>query len=157
MVQQAKTQTLSQAPDLLAFLICEKALLDEDKVVSLIRVVDTFNFRLEVVGMEAPQLDRLAVTLNCAVVTRWGIGEGEFTEEIRLADSSGKEHPLGKTTFTKEPGFHFQNIRHDVQLVLTKPGLHAFLLYLNGALRGKHPFQVNIERKAGSAPKLERS
>jgi hypothetical protein len=135
-------------PPLLAFVICERALLDQDKVASLIRIVDIFTLNLEVVGGSEEELREMAGSLNCNVFTRWGPGEGEFTEELRIVMPDGRELPeAAKVAFTKPPGFHFQQIRHDLHLGVTESGIYKFRVYLDGELVGEHPFRVEVNKK----------
>jgi hypothetical protein len=143
-------------PPLLAFVICEKALLDEDKVVSLIRIVDTFTLNLEIGGGSEEELREVAVELNCTVFTRWGPGEGQFTEELRLVMPDGREMP-GETElpFTNPPGLHFQQIRHDVRLGVRDSGIYKFRVYLDGKLIGEHPFRVEVNKKRVQGTELE--
>jgi hypothetical protein len=135
-------------PPLLAFVICEKALLDQDKVTSLIRIVDIFTLDLEIMGGSEEELRDLAGSLNCNVFTRWGPGEGEFTEELRIVMPDGRELPeAAKVAFTKPPGFHFQQIRHNISLGVRESGIYKFRVYLDGELAGEHPFRVEVNKK----------
>ena len=135
----------NKKPELLTLLICEQALNDESGVTSLIRVVDTFNFDIETFGGEEEQQSRVAVSLRCTVYTRWGLGEGEFEEGLALVYPDGKEDPQkGLTKFTKPPGFHFQQVRHGVNVALSESGVYAWRVYLDGEFVRDHPFQVNI-------------
>ena len=117
-------------PPLLALLICEQALLDEDKAASLIRIVDMFNFDI-VTGAQPLQgvLERAAVQIKCNVFTRWGPGEGEFTEELRVVLPNGDEHPKKSVMkLKKPPGFHFHQVRRRINL-------RGGLVCLNSAAR----------------------
>lgn len=137
-------------PSLLAILICEQALLDEDKVASLLRVIDTFNITIEIEEMDKLKADNIGVgvPISCVVFTRWGPGAGEFTEELRIVTPHGDEIKPGKgLPFQKPAGFHFQQVRHYVNLVVQEPGVYFFRVYLDDVLMGEHPFKVNIERR----------
>lgn len=147
-------ETAGHEPKLLALLICEEILESPDKVVSLYRLVDTFNFGVDVIG-ESGDVERsgivvpgenadLGFILNVTVLTKWGPGEGKFLEELRVLAPTGKESKGLKFEFTKPAGFHMQQINHQVQMPVKDGGNYAFRVYLNGELRGEHPFLVNI-------------
>lgn len=143
-------------PPLLAFVICERALQDQDKVASLIRLVDIFTLNVEVAGVSEEELRELAVSLNCTVFTRWGPGDGEFTEELRIVMPDGKELPTeAQVPFTKPPGFHFQQIRHTISLGVRESGIYKFRVYLDGELEGEHPFRVEVNKKSVQERGLE--
>ena len=140
-------------PVLMALLICEEVMLDESGIASLIKVVDTFNCRVEVQGEPMERVD-LSFPLNCMLFTRWGLGEGEFVEEVALVSPGGTENPQRAVTrFTKPSGFHFQQIRHVLHLMVAQEGIYKWRVYLNGELIMEHPFKVNITVVARSESK----
>jgi hypothetical protein len=138
-------------PQLLAILICEHALVDDDKVASLIRIIDSFNFYLGLGDASQIEPEQVLATIQCYVFTRWGPGEGEFTEELRVVTPEGEELlPRGSViTFTKPPGFHFQQLRRRMTLGVNKSGTYKFRVYLDGELMGEHPFRVSINTEGG--------
>jgi len=147
MAPQGKTK-----PPLLAFVICEKALLDQDKVASLIRIVDIFTLNVEVAGVSEEELQKVSVGMTCTVFTRWGPGGGDFTEELRIVMPDGTELPgKAQVPFSKPPGFHFQQNWHDVSLGVLESGLYNFRVYLDGDLVAEHPFRVQVNKKAVQA------
>ena len=134
-------------PPLLALLICEQALLDEAKSATLVRVIDTFNFAIETRDIPAEQIENMAVMLRCMVFTRWGPGEGEFTEELVLVLPNGEEAPeRSRTIFTKPAGFHFHQTRHEITLQVSDSGTYTWRVYLDGQPVAEHPFKVNIKK-----------
>ncbi len=138
-------------PPLLALLVCERALVDEDKIVSLIRIVDTFNFIIEPESLAQQKLEEMNILIQCTVFTRWGPGRGEFTAELRIAAPNGVESPqVGQLKFQLPGGFHFQQIRHNVNFVTKQSGIYVFRIYLDNELTGEYPFRVNIEQKPPS-------
>ncbi len=146
-----------KTPQLLALLICEKVYLDEDKVATLMRVVDTFSYDIVIEGASEEELRKVSTTVDCVVFSRWGPGVGSFREELRFVGADGKEvkSVVPPTEFKMLAGFHFQQVRHHVTLVINQPGLYSWRIYLDGVLKGEHPFMVNINRKSvpSSRPK----
>jgi len=66
------TEPAKPQPQLLAFLICEKVVLDEE-IPIIWRVVDTFNFVLALPETVAQEVrETIGVQLRCEVFTRWG-------------------------------------------------------------------------------------
>lgn len=140
--------TSKTLPDLLAILICEHVLMDDDKVASLIRIIDGFNFYLGFGEASEIEPEQVLVNVQCYVFTRWGPGEGEFAEEVRLVTPEGEELPRGSViNFTMPPGFHFQQTRRRMTLRVNRSGIYSFRVYLDGQLMGEHPFRVNIDPK----------
>lgn len=134
-------------PQLLAFIVCEKALLDPDGSPSLIRIVDTFQIRIAVSGSPAVSRSRAWIVINCVVFTRWGSSEGTFTEELRIKNPRGRESPhTSSVEFTLPGGFRLQNNRREVLFNVDREGIYVFRLYLNGRLVAEHPVRVVIER-----------
>jgi len=143
-------------PPLLAFVICERALLDQDKVASLIRLVDIFTVNVEVAGVSEEELQKVGVGLSCTVFTRWGPGGGEFTEELGIVMPDGMEMPnKPQVQFTMPPGFHFHQITHEVSLGVTESGIYKFRVYLDGELASEHPFRVEVNKKRVQGTGLE--
>ena len=129
-------------PQLLALLICEKTLLDEDKVISLFRIVDTFHIEAVAPNDDTPAV----VSLNFTVFTRWSGGPGKFIEELVLIDPNGSQRgPRNKSDFTLDGGFHFRQIRHEIHMdLLAESGIYNWQLFLNGERIAEHPFRVNV-------------
>ena len=130
-------------PQLLALLICEKTLLDEDKVVSLFRIVDTFN--LDVVQPD-DRTKKVIVSLEFTVFTRWAGGPGKYTEELVLIDPDGNQRgPRNKTDITLDGGFHFEQIRHGIRLdIEAESGIYNWQVFLDGERFAEHPFKVTV-------------
>ena len=135
-------------PPLLAILICERIMMDEDGIATLMRVIDTFNIEAQTTGRPRNEVARMPIDLECQVFTRWGLGQGEFTEELALVLPDGKELPRQPVQFTKPAGFHFQHVRHNVRFAVRDSGIYQFRIYLDGQPMGEHPFRVNIERRS---------
>jgi hypothetical protein len=118
--------------------------------------VDIFTLNVEVANVSEEELQKVAVGLNCTVFTRWGPGDGEFTEELRIVMPDGREMPgKSEVRFTKPPGFHFQHIRHNISLGVQESGIYKFRVYLDGELAGEHPFRVEVNRKSVEGTGLE--
>ncbi|MDO8532701.1 MAG: hypothetical protein Q7T26_11175 [Dehalococcoidia bacterium] len=130
-------------PKLLALLICEKTFLDEDKVATLMRLIDTFNFTVE--GSRDTQLGKLAVPVHCVLFTKWGLGKGEFTDEVRIIKPNGDVMTANKTGFKLPGGFCFHQIRRVMHLNVTEAGEFSFHIYLDNEFVAQHPFKVNID------------
>ena len=145
-------------PTLLAMLICEDCPMSEDGVVSLSRVVDTFN--AEIVASliqpgEPPLSDeefkQVAVPIRCWLYTKWGGAAGEFEEKVTIVQPDGTESTETQTVkVTLNEGFNFYQVRHQVNLLMRRPGIYRFRVYLNENIMGEHPFMVNIERSIES-------
>ena len=131
-------------PSLLAIVICERVMFDDDQVPSLFRVVD--EFRLELFGTQPVEREQVgSVLVNCVVFTKWGPGEGQFTQELTIVLPDGTELRGEETlSFTMEAGFSFHQTRHQVRFAARTEGVHSFRLYLNGQVAGEHPFRVTI-------------
>lgn len=148
-----------QLPALLAMLICEDCPMSEDGVVSLSRVVDTFNVII-VVSAEQPrdeppsdeELQEIPAPIRCWLFTKWGTGNGQFEETVTIVRPDDTEvKGMPSTIFTLTGGFRFYQVRHQMNLSVRRPGLYKFRVHLNGRMIGEHPFMVNIKRTVQSS------
>ena len=103
--------------------VCEKALLESDGVVSLIRVVDTYI-------MDAPSAlpsgVGVAVNLTVVVMLKSGEAVGEHQVEIRLTGPDGISNALGSWAVILNGGEHGANVKIDVGIASNKYGLYWF-------------------------------
>ena len=139
-------------PTLLAFLICGEVALNELQEVTLVRVFDTFNIRMEVSTEDEEaalkEIHTNGIRVGCTVFTKWGMGEGTFTEELRWARPDGVESVTKSQYEMGLPGgFCFHQTRRIVTARANQSGDYSFRLYLDGELVAKHPLKVNIEVK----------
>ena len=143
------SETEKQRPQLLAFVLCERVVLDED-IPIIWRVIDTFNFTLVVpdnVAQDVPK--NIGVSLQCEVFTRWGPpAEGEFEAELGLILPDGREPEHRQPQkFTMAGEFSFSHVIWKIQAGLSEAGIYAWVLYLEGEEVGRHPFRINITRR----------
>jgi hypothetical protein len=147
-------------PTLFAFLICEKVLSEQDKAMSLIRIVDTFNLEVGVTA-EITEKDPLspAVSITFQVFTRWGNGKGEFTEGLMLVRPDGVESTQAvKSPFKLTDERNAHQIVHHVVMTVRDSGVYKLRAYLNGDQVAELPFIVNIKKvvvQPGSKPKQQ--
>ena len=143
------TESAKQKPQLLAFLICEKVVLDEE-IPIIWRVIDTFNFVLALPETIAQEVrEQLNVQLRCEVFTRWGPeGEGEHKIELALKVPNGKEVSRDSQTFQMAGEHGFVQVMWNIELGLATEGMYNWVLYLDGDEVARHPFKVNITRQA---------
>ena len=143
------TDSENVQPELFAFLMCEKIVLDGE-VAILWRIIDTFNYEVTLPGT-APQevQENPNVSLRCQLFTRWGPpGEGDFDEQLGLITPNDEEVTRDEPRQFKMTGKGFQQTVWDIQLWLTTPGIYKWVLYLNGNEFARLPFTVNITRQA---------
>ena len=141
-------------PTLLALLLCEQVLLDESKIATLIKMIDTFNAVIELEGPEGMQPpEAIGVNVKCVVFTRWGPARGRFTQQLRVVKPNGDEVAGGEgVQFEMRGGFGFHHDRGSVNIGVQESGIYAFRVYLNDVLMGEHPFRVNIETTVTQRP-----
>lgn len=143
------TEPENQPPQLLAFVVCERVVLDED-IPILWRIIDTFNFTLVVPDSVAQDMPKtIGFQLQCEVFTRWGPpAEGAFTAELGLILPSGLESEHRQPqTFTMAGEFSFSHVIWKIEAGLSEAGIYAWVLYLDGEEVGRHPFRINITRR----------
>ena len=136
-------------PQLFAFLMCEKIVLDEE-IAIIWRVIDTFNFALTLPGTVPQEVrEGLVIPLRCHLFSRWGPpGEGEFEEQLGLITPDGQATPRDEPRQFKMTGTGFQQTTWEIELGLATPGTYHWVLYLNGSEVSRLPFTVNIRRQA---------
>jgi hypothetical protein len=142
------TQQKKQRPPLLTFAICERVLREEDRVATLVRLVDKFTVGVVVGGGTEEELRQMAVQVDCNVFLRWGPGEGTFAQELRIVTPDETEKaPVGPITITAQPGLHFMQTTVKVSLGVKESGVYKFRVYLDGEFVQEHPFSVAIEKR----------
>ena len=143
------TDSENVQPQLLAFLICDDIML-ENEVVTLWRVADVFNFQLTVpASVSDEERDKTNVQLNTKIFTRWGPpGAGSFKQQLGLVTPDGNEvHRPEPQNFTMSGGYGFSQTIWDVHLGIRTEGTYTWVLYLNDSEIARLPFQVNITRQ----------
>ena len=138
-----RKRTPKKLPELYALLICERALLDEDKSASLIRVIDTFTLQhlgeLPLKGVE------LTPMLTMTVYTRWGNAVGDFTHELRIVTPSGGNLGGRKVQFSLKGDFPFHQVRWNLQVAVPGPGIYKAQAWIEGQMIREYPFRVVFE------------
>jgi len=136
--------TTPEVPQLLAFLLCED-ILDQEGVVTLYRVVDTFNISMGVSSLPPEVTSKIGVCIKFEVFVRWGPGAGEFEQYLALVrPGQEEESPTPPQKFSKPEGFNFQQVRYPIEMMAIEEGIYKMRLYLNGEPVAENPFRVNI-------------
>lgn len=136
MTEQAKVR-----PTLFAFLSCEKVLREDDGLISMIRVADTFTASIPR-GLQLPQDTRFLVTMT--LVTYWGNGRGEFEQRLDLLRPDGKVVPGQPQSFVLSDIDRFHYFITDMQLAFRHGGEHRIRLHLNGEPVAELPFKARV-------------
>lgn len=142
------TESAKEKPQLLAFLICERVVVDEG-IATVWRIIDSFNFIVNLPETVPKEVrDKMNVQLRCEVFTRWGPPfDGDYEAELGLNLPDGQEVNRTPQTFNRTGEYGFAQVTWDIVLGLATTGTYNWVLYLDGAEIARHPFRVNITRE----------
>jgi hypothetical protein len=120
----------SPRPYVTAALLCEKVLQEKDGTLSIVRIADKLQYRVEgiVGGSSTPQPVQIkpAVVLQGLIGLKSGPVSGDHTVSIVAERPSGARKELTKSTFAflgKDQG---QNMVLNLQIAIEEDGLHWF-------------------------------
>lgn len=132
--------TVSRRPWIQAACVCEKVLVEQDRVPSLIRIVDTYTMILPdpVPDNAVPSVDLVAF-----VSLKSGDVAGNFDVGLRLVDPNGKASKVRKWAVELRGNEHGANLKLDFNLVNPLVGLYWFdVLWIDDELLTRIPFRL---------------
>jgi len=137
--------TGSVEPSLKLGVICEWALQEKDRVLSLIRIVDQFT--ITITGKEPPdQLPQWILKLT--IVMSWVGGLGTHEAAFNITSPGGETQPSPKSwSFNLDSLNRGHNIIARLPVKTTKPGVYWIEFILNGKVKGRIPFRVLYKRE----------
>ncbi len=111
---------------------------------SLIRILDNLTATLSAEEYAAFSKGGTVLPIEFFVYTKWGGGQGDYTEELRIAGPDGDEVRAGQPIpFKLEEGHSFHQIRKRVRFDIRKAGLYALRLYANGQPVAEHSLAIH--------------
>lgn len=147
--------TPSPKPWVQAACICEKVLVEQDRVASLIRVVDTYTLS---VPESIPDGWKPKTDLTAFVALKSGDAEGQFEVGLRLVDPNGKASPIRKWPIELRGGEHGANLKVEFNLLEPVMGLYWFdVLWTDGELLTRIPFRLKPEQPISQKPTDEQA
>lgn len=144
------TPPFERGPYLIAAVICERVLLEEDGTNSLIRVIDRLT--VEARGDEAPEeMPPVTREFNMFIAVKSGDARGPVQVRITITEPSGIERnePLIDRTIQLEGGVRGQNLRLQLNMRFTSAGPYWINTYLDDQLATRTPFEIHYLRTRG--------
>jgi hypothetical protein len=127
---------------------------EEDKMTSLLRILDNLTATLPTDDYEAFLKGGPIIPAVFFLYTKWGGPRGDYVEELRIAAPDGTERKPGSpVSFRLEGGHHFSQIRRRIQFGIQEPGVHTLRLFVNDHLVAEHSLAIYVipERVSGAA------
>lgn len=130
-------------PFLVSALICERVLTDQDKVHSLIRIVDR-----TVVGTSGPQsrmeMPKFPAQLSMFLAFKAGDARGSETVKVTLTRPNGltDPEPIAEQSLHLEGGTRGANLVLQMTIGFDEPGPYWFNIYIADKLMTKTPYEI---------------
>ncbi len=149
--KQQRVKSVVGGPYVIAAVLCENVIKQEDQVSTLIRVVDLIKFEIPI-NVNLDLLGPLLYQTFVFVSIRAGTFSGKCAITVTAMDDGGKEiMPELRQNWTfsekasngKGPGF---SLAVKSVLAFTKEGRYWISVYLDDELRTRCPFDVRFER-----------
>lgn len=154
MAKSGKPGKEKAGPFLLIAVLCENVLTEQDRVLSLIRVVDIISLPSAPPPPPGPGL-AVALPLTMLIMLKPGDFRGQKELRIVQVNPSGVREETGRATFTftgpDEGGVVSRS--QQINLIWDKEGLYWYELVLGGTLLTRIPLRVNIVQPDASTPK----
>jgi hypothetical protein len=129
-----------ESPYVVAALICEKVLMEQDGVASVIRIIDRLNVQVQPPG--TPGATRFPPTLTIFIALKGGelIGDAKIAVDLIAPDGSAAEVASGLVKFERPSDG--ANIIIQGPFGIRLQGLHWFEIKCNGHALTRTPLEV---------------
>jgi len=146
-------------PYVVAFVICENALIETDNVLSAVRIVDTATFGTDQVPPVGQSL--VLSSLDMVLILKAGDARGERTFRLRLITPEPVEHYSETWThiFTAPPESGQSMRLRPVSIVWAGEGLYYFEVVAENSVLARTPLHIKLaqaESEAGESKPLKR-
>ena len=133
--------TKNKVPYVAAALFCEKVIQEKDDVITIIRMVDTYQLNPPP-GVQATIQPSLLVTLKSGELT----GKGEVAVSVSKP-SGGKPTEARTFPVLLKGGVHGVNLITSLSIRVTEDGLYWFNILWNGALITRIPLRIILKQE----------
>ena len=132
-------------PSLKYAFTCERVLIEKDGVLSFIRLIDKLT--VSITAEEPP--DALPPGIApMTIAMGWVGGLGTHEAAFNIVSPGGEEQPSPQTwSFNLDAVHKVHNIVTEVPVKITKHGVYWIEFTINGAVKGRIPFQVSCQRQ----------
>jgi hypothetical protein len=142
-------------PYVIAFVVCERILVEADNITSAIRIIDTITIGVD---QTPPVGESAAFTLSMLLILKAGDARGERTLNVRVVtpERPPVTHPVTNWTFTfNDPDESGQNMRiAPLYLIWAGDGLYYFEVVVGGTVLARTPIRVKLVQAAPEAVQL---
>jgi hypothetical protein len=146
---------MSEGPYLTAALFCERVIEDKERVLTIVRIMDSIIIDLpEDIPADFPSDEnRLPVSFDGLVSLKTGKSPGEHTIRIDMISPSGKRSENYRQTVTLSPEEHGgANLMLHNTVSVKKGGLFYFEVFIDDKLATRLPFRIDVRRQAAVQP-----
>ena len=127
--------------------ICDRALLEQDGALSLIRIVDRIG--MTAIGPAAPDdMPPLDHQFTIVVIVKSGPYKGPATLRIEAEAPSGLKQPTISTDFHMEGDERGQQFRFNIKTKFEDTGLYWWHVFVNNNFVTKIPLRVMYQRQS---------
>jgi hypothetical protein len=144
-----KTKAQLRGPYLQYAVLCERVVVDQDKIISLFRIVDRFKIQAD-----KDELPPGILTPTVAVAFKSGDAKGKHQVRVIANDPQGKAIAKVEAIINLLGNNHGEMMRATMAIPITTTGLHWIDVYLNSRLITRMPAQIDyakVQPTPGSA------
>lgn len=135
----------SGGPYLSIAAVCDRVLIEENGIASLIRVVDRFKFNAP---RDTPPDAAMSIESNMFFRFNWGAFRGSMILRVDQVAPDGSRIEGPDQTLEYQEGSSGVQLRIAFSFVAPMPGLYWMEAFLDGALITRLPIQVELVRDA---------
>lgn len=136
--------TETGGPYLCAAVLCETVLIEQDGVVSAIRIVDRITLTP---GPGAPEvMPQLPIQLRCLVILKAGVAQGSYPVKLTVTGPSGNEVHLATLPVLFEGNDRGVNLNLTINFVAQQEGLYWFSVFVHEQLLTRVPLRILYQR-----------
>lgn len=134
----------SGGPYLVAAVLCENVLIEQDGVVSAIRIVD----RITVTpGLGAPEsMPPMPIQLKCLIILKAGVAQGSYPVKVTVTGPSGQEAHLATLPVLFEGNDRGVNLNLAMNFVAQQEGLYWFGVFVHEQILTRVPLRILYQR-----------
>ncbi len=138
-------------PYVTAAMFCEKVLVEKDEVVSVMRMIDNMQYRLEGPGL--PENVKAALNVQALISLKAGPVEGEHTVSLVLEKPTGERKEVFSTTLKFLTPDQGQNLIASMTIGVDEDGLFWMDVLFDGEVLTRTPLKITRqETPASQAP-----
>lgn len=131
-------------PYLVAAVLCENVLIEQNGILSAIRIIDRITITP---GPGAPEvMPPFPVQVRCLIIFRAGIAQGSYPIRLNVTNPAGNEFSLATLPVLFEGNDRGVNLNLTLNFEVRQEGLYWFGVYIHDQLFTRVPLRILYQR-----------